>query len=246
MSNFGFAILSSIIVSFISFVGAFSLLLNEKLLKKILILLVALAAGSLIGGAFLHLLPEAMEKSSNTMLPFIYVILGFTAFFILEKYLFWRHCHKQVCDIHRFTYLNLIGDGLHNFIDGMIIAVSFATDIHLGIATTLAIILHEIPQELGDFGVLIYGGMKPTKALFFNFLSAITAVVGTVIGYYFVGMLSGFTFLLMSFAAGGFIYIGACDLIPELHRQPDRKSAVMTMLIFLLGLGLMFVLKLIH
>jgi len=246
MSNFMFAILASITVSFISFVGALSLLLNDKLLKKILILLVALAAGSLIGGAFLHLLPEAMDNYTSGMTPFVYAVLGFLVFFVLEKYLFWRHCHKQVCEIHNFTYLNIVGDGLHNFIDGLIIAVSFSVDINLGVATTMAIILHEIPQELGDFGVLIYGGMKPLKALFFNFLSALTAILGTVVGYYFVGILSGFTFILMAFAAGGFIYIGACDLIPELHRQPDRKTSVMTMIFFLLGLGLMFILKLLN
>ncbi|MDD3052986.1 MAG: ZIP family metal transporter [Endomicrobiia bacterium] len=246
MNNFVYSLLASIIVSFISFIGIISLLFNKKLLKKILILLVALSAGSLIGGAFLHLLPEAMEKTSDIYIPFVYVILGFTSFFILEKYLFWRHCHKSVCEVHSFTYMNLIGDGLHNFIDGLIIAVSFSSNLHLGIVTTIAIILHEIPQELGDFGVLIYGGMKPVKALFFNFLSAFAAVIGTVIGYYYVGIFSGFSFVLMSFAAGGFIYVGACDLIPELHRHSDRKNALMTMFVFLLGIGLMFILKLNH
>jgi len=246
MDNFIFALTASIVVSLVSFAGALSLVLNAKLLKRILILMVALSAGSLIGGAFLHLLPEAMEKISDSLLPFIYTISGFTVFFILEKYLYWRHCHKEKCEVHSFTYLNLIGDGLHNFIDGLIIGVSFTSSVHIGIAAAMAIILHEIPQELGDFGVLIYGGMKPSRALFFNFISALTAVAGTVAGYYFAGMFSGFTFALMAFAAGGFIYVGACDLIPELHRQPDRSSAMLTMFLFLLGMGMMLVLKFIH
>ena len=244
--NFLWAISASITVSIISLIGIFSLLLSERLLKQILILLVGFGAGGLIGGAFLHLLPEAMEHTGDFTRPFVYVILGFIFFFILEKYLYWRHCHKDKCEVHTFAYLNLIGDGIHNFIDGLIIGASFMADLRVGLAATSAIILHEVPQELGDFGILVYGGFSRTKALFYNLLSASTAIIGTIAGYYFSGQIEGFSNVLLSFAAGGFIYIASCDLIPELHKQPNLKSAASSMLLFILGIAMMFCLKSIH
>ena len=141
--------------------------------------------------------------------------------------------------IHPFAYMNLIGDSLHNFIDGLIIAASFITNIQLGIATTLAVALHEIPQEIGDFAVLIYGGFSRSKALFYNFLSASVAVIGAAVGFYFANHLVGFSGILLPIAAGGFIYIAACDLIPELHKQPDLKTATSAMGFFLAGIMLM-------
>jgi zinc and cadmium transporter len=237
---------ASIVVSLISLVGIFSLLLNERLLRGILILLVGFGAGGLIGGAFLHLLPETIEHSADSLTPFIYVILGFVMFFVLEKYFFWRHCHKGRCEIHTFTYLNLAGDGIHNFIDGLIIGTSFVLDIKVGLAATFAIILHEIPQELGDFGVLLYGGFSKSKALFYNFLSATTAIIGTIIGFYFSHRFNGFSSFLLPVAAGGFIYIASCDLIPELHRQPRLKDAALSMLFFIFGIVLMLWLKMSH
>jgi len=243
---FLWAIGASILVSIISLIGVFSLLLNEKLLDKILILLVAFGAGGLIGGAFLHLLPETLESSQDFTSSFMYVICGFILFFILEKYLFWRHCHKGKCEIHAFTYLNLIGDGFHNFGDGLIIGVSFFTDIRIGIVSTLAIIMHEVPQELGDFGILIYGGFSKLKALLFNYISATTAILGTVIGYFFASHVNHFSTILLPFAAGGFIYIASCDLIPELHRQPDVKKSSISILFFILGILLMWWLKVVY
>lgn len=242
--NFVFAILSSIFISLLSFAGSVSLILKEELLKKLLLLLVAFSAGSLIGGAFLHLLPESLEKTDNYNTTFLITISGITLFFLLEKFLFWRHCHKGgKCDFHTFTYMNLIGDGIHNFIDGLIIGAAFFVDIKLGFATVIAIVFHEIPQELGDFGVLIYGGMKKARALFFNFLSATTAIIGTIAGFFFSSYISSFTSFLMPFAAGGFIYIASSDLIPELHKQPDIKKSMFSILFFILGICLMFILK---
>ncbi len=242
--NFIFAISTSIFISLLSFAGAISLLLKEELLKKILLLLVAFSAGSLIGGAFLHLLPEGLEKLGNYNITFLIAITGITLFFIMEKFLFWRHCHKGgKCNFHTFTYMNLIGDGIHNFLDGLIIGATFYVDIKLGMATAIAIIFHEIPQELGDFGVLIYGGMKKAKALFLNFVSATTAIAGTLLGYFFSTHVSGFTSILMPFAAGGFIYIASSDLIPELHKQPDIKKSILSILFFIFGICFMFILK---
>lgn len=245
MINLVWAIGASIIVSLISLVGISSLLIKDRWLDKILIILIGFAAGGLIGGALLHLLPEALENSPDNIV-FLYLILGFIFFFILEKYLYWRHCHKGICDIHTFTYLNLIGDGIHNLSDGLIIGASFIVNIHFGIITTLVIIFHEIPQEIGDFGVLIYGGFNRFKALLFNFISALTCVIGTIVGYFLSVNIENFSFFLLPFTAGGFIYIAACDLIPELHKQPDLKKSTFSMLAFLGGILFILLARLIH
>jgi len=239
------AVGASLLVSLISLIGIVSLFFQERFLKKIVIFLVAFGAGGLIGGAFLHLLPEALEHATNTNNVFLCVVAGMVIFFVLERYLHWRHCHQgeEGCHVHPFTYLSLIGDGLHNLIDGLLIGATFATDIQLGWATTIAVLVHEIPQELGDFGVLIHGGFSKTKALFFNFLSACTAIVGSVIGFYISQQLTLFTGLLLPLAAGGFIYIASSDLIPELHKDPDLKEATKALLFFLFGIGLMAALR---
>jgi zinc and cadmium transporter len=243
--NIFWALGASIVVSLVSFVGIISLLLKEDLLNKILLLLISFSAGALIGGAFLHLIPEAVEKSPHGGV-YLFIIVGFILFFILEKYLHWRHCHKGKCEIHTFTYLNLVGDGVHNFIDGLIIGSAFVVNINFGIATSFAIIIHEIPQEIGDFGVLIYGGLGRNKALFYNFLSAITAILGTVIGFALANVSDGFLKLLMPVAAGGFIYIASCDLIPELHKQQDIKKATLSMIVFILGVVFMYLAAVMH
>ncbi len=237
--NFVWALGSSIFVSLLSLVGILALVLKENVLNKTLLLLISFSAGALIGGAFLHLIPEAAEKSVHGEV-YTFVIVGFILFFILEKYLHWRHCHKRRCDIHSFTYLNLFGDGVHNFIDGLIIGSSFVVNINFGLTTAFAIIMHEIPQEIGDFGVLVYGGLSKSKALFYNFLSALTAVFGTVIGYALANTSDVFLRLLMPVAAGGFVYIASCDLIPELHKQQDLRKATISMAFFILGVLFMY------
>ncbi len=242
--KFFYAILAAIFVSLISLVGGLGLLLNEKVLNRILFLLVGFGAGGLIGGAFLHILPEALENANGFLFPFLYVIIGFIFFFVLEKFLYWRHCHDGKCEVHVFTYLNLIGDGFHNLIDGIIIGTSFATDIHLGWITALAIAMHEIPQELGDFGILLYGGFTRSQVLGWNFLSALTSVLGAVAGYFFTVHVASFATVLLPIAGGGFIYIAACDLIPELHKQPELKKSIVSILFFILGIVIMFVLRL--
>ena len=243
--NIIWAVGASIVVSLISLIGVISLLLKENLLNKILLLLISFSAGALIGGAFLHLIPEAIEKGGHSEV-YLFVIVGFILFFILERYLHWRHCHKGKCDIHTFTYLNLVGDGVHNFIDGLIIGSAFVVNINFGIATSFAIIMHEIPQEIGDFGVLIYGGLTRNKALFYNFLSAVTAILGTVIGFALANVSDVFLKLLIPVAAGGFIYIASCDLIPELHKEQDIKKATLSMGVFILGVAFMYFAAAIH
>jgi len=229
---------ATILVSFISLIGIFTLGLKSKLFDKFLVLLVGFAAGGLIGGAFLHLLPEAVEQSGSSR-AFFYSLVGFTSFFLMERYFYWRHCHEGVCDVHTFTYLNLIGDGLHNFTDGLVIAASFVTDFRLGVVTTIAVIFHEIPQEIGDFGILVYGGFSKSRALLFNFICALSAVLGAVIGYALSTVTQNISLFLISFTAGGFIYIAASDLIPELHKQKDARRANIAFLSFILGLVFM-------
>ncbi len=234
MGNFFWAVGASITVSLISLIGILSFLFKDKILDKVLFLLIGFSAGGLIGGAFLHLLPEALEQG-ETNAVFSYLILGFISFFILEKYLHWRHCHEEVCTVHAFTYLNLIGDGVHNFTDGLVIGASFILGIRFGIITTLVIILHEIPQEIGDFGVLVYGGFSKLKALYYNFLTALTCVLGTIAGYFISVNTKNFSAFLLPFTAGGFIYIAACDLIPEIHKQPGLKQSTFSGLAFICG-----------
>lgn len=233
---------ATVVVSLLSLVGVFALILKRGFLDRIIFLLVGLSAGALMGGAFLHLLPEAVELSSNA---YVFVLCGFVLFFFVERILHWHHCHKHggKCEVHMFTYMNLIGDGIHNLIDGLLIAGSFVVDIHLGIVTTLAVIAHEIPQELGDFGVLVYGGFSKWKALFYNFLSGTLAIVGAIIGY-FASSIEGFATVLLPLTAGGFIYIAAADLIPELHKEPKLGKAMASFLFFLIGILMMGALKL--
>lgn len=243
--NFFWALGASIVVSLISLIGIFGLLLKEKFLEKILLLLIGFSAGGLIGGAFLHLLPEALEESSSNTV-FLYTILGFIFFFILERYFHWRHCHEGRCDIHAFTYLNLIGDGIHNFTDGLVIGASFVVNINFGLVTTLVIIFHEIPQEIGDFAVLVYGGFSKFKALTFNFISALTCILGTIIGYYLSAGSARFSALLLPLVAGGFIYIAGCDLVPELHKDPGLKRATFSLLAFICGILFILLARLMH
>lgn len=242
MNIFLWIILSSFAVSLVSIVGIFALFLKEKLLNKILLILVGLSAGAMMGGAFLHLLPEAAENTPG-ILPYLYLILGFVVFFILEKILHWRHCHKGKCPIHTFGYLNIVGDGIHNFIDGLILAASFFVDIHLGIITFFAVALHEIPQEMGDFGVLIYAGFKKLKALFLNYISASTIILGALLGY-FLGNTPEFVKILIPFAAGGFLYISSTDLLPELKKEDRWQKFIPSFIVFLAGIGLMLIIKL--
>jgi len=233
---------SASLVSIISLIGVLTLAVRDEDLNRILLGLVGFSAGALMGGAFLHLVPEALELGGSTIV-FSYVILGFILFFLLERLLYWRHCHDGRCDVHIFTYLNLIGDGIHNFVDGLTIAASFVAGIQLGMVATIAVISHEIPQELGDFGVLIYGGFSKTKALFYNLLSALTAILGAFIGYLVSSYAENFVVILVPLAAGGFIYISGSDLIPELHKELEAKKSMLSLGSFLAGILLMWILK---
>jgi len=239
-------LVATFVISLIAFVGVLTFTLKEEWLNRALLALVALSTGALLGGAFLHLIPETIAEVGADLDVFLYLLLGFCLFFVLEQFLHWRHQHSTAHGVKPFSYLILVSDGVHNFIDGVVIAASFVVSYQVGIATTLAVALHEIPQELGDFGVLVYGGFSKFRALTFNYISAITAIIGGVIGYFASSLMQASTIYLLPFAAGNFIYIAAADLIPEIKHQVSLRRAIVHFCIFLTGIGVMLLVKIIH
>jgi zinc and cadmium transporter len=240
-----YTIISVIIVSLISLVGALSFIRKKSNLTHHLLLFVSVSAGTLFGGVFIHILPEAVERIGFGMQVSLLVLAGIIVFFLLEKFIHWRHCHGHDPGHHEtkpshIAPLNLLGDGIHNFLDGLIIAAAYLVSIPAGIATTVAVIFHEIPQEIADFGVLLYSGLSKWKALFFNFLSATVAILGAIIGLSFGT--DGFINFVLPFAAGGFVYIAGSNLIPELHKECGLKDSLWHFIAMLLGLFLMYLL----
>jgi zinc and cadmium transporter len=230
-----------IIVSLISLVGIGLLGLKEKKLKKITGLLVSFSAGTMLGGAFLHLLPEAVEAGGG-LSPFLLVLAGILLFFIIEKFFLWRHCHDGECEVHAVAHLNLIGDFVHNFMDGVTIGAAFLLNMPTGIATTVAIAVHEIPQEIGDFALLIHSGLTKKKAILYNFLSALGALIGAMATYLFATTPESILFL-MPIAAGGFIYMAGTDIMPQLHKERKGGESIAQLGLLLAGVGLMWVMK---
>ncbi len=245
-----YTITSVIIVSLVSLLGVFSLLLRKKTERTFLLILVGLSAGTLFGDAILHLLPEAVQGKGFTPSVSLFVLLGIIVFFILERFVHWNHCHglpateKHVGHGHHIGVLNLAGDALHNFIDGLIIAASYFVSIPVGIATTVAVIFHEIPQEIADFGILLYSGFSRAKALFYNFLSATTAILGAIVGLVLGARSDAFVPFILPFSAGAFIYIAGSNLIPELQKEGSLKESVWHLSAMILGIlvmvGLLF------
>ena len=245
MSVLLYIIIASFLITCCVWVAILFLYFRKETLKKITLFLISLSAGVLMGGAFLHLLPEASLQMSIDKL-FLITLIAFIFFFFMEKVLHWRHCHKGHCEIHTFGYVNLLGDALHNFIDGLVIAGAFLINVNLGVATTLAIAMHEIPQEIGDFGVLIHAGFKKKQALIINYLIALTVVLGGIVGYFLSFYIENIIPYLLPFAAGGFIYISASDLMPEIRKEPKLSRSISSFIIFILGLVIMYLLKLIN
>jgi zinc and cadmium transporter len=236
-----YVLLSVFAVSLISLVGVITLLLRENQLRQILIYLVSFSAGGLLGNAFIHLLPNAVEKTGFGLDVSLYVLAGIVTYFVIEKFIRWRHCHIPTTKSHPhpFSFMILFGDGVHNFIDGLVIGASYLVDIQMGIATTMAVAFHEIPQEIGDFGSLLYGGFSKSKALLFNFLSAATALFGAAAILALGSYAEGATMFLVPFAAGGFIYIAGTDLIPQLHKEVEVKISAVQLIAFMIGISAM-------
>jgi len=245
-----YAILAAAVTSLCSFVGIFVISMKEATLDRILFILISFSGGSILGAAFLDLLPEAIEFLGEGQLSIVvfYVTLGFLGFFLLERFIYWYHGHvhgyqsdvEEKMTVKKFVYLNIIGDGIHNLIDGMIIAASFFINIPVGLVATVAVIFHELPQEIGDFGVLVYGGFTRYKALLFNFSTALTAIFGAFMSNYYSLHIENFVGFLMALAAGGFIYLAASELIPEMQKEKNIGKSMIQFVLFVFGIFLIW------
>ncbi|MBI2576699.1 ZIP family metal transporter [Candidatus Woesearchaeota archaeon] len=235
---------SVLVVSLVSLIGIVTLAVKGPRLKNFLALMVSFSAGALFGDAFIHLLPEAVESRGFSLGISLSVLLGVILSFSIEKVIHWRHCHLPITKAHAhpLSLMSLIGDGVHNFIDGLIIGAGYLASIPTGIATTVAVILHEIPQEISDIAVLLYGGFSRSKALFVNFLTALTSLAGALVAILIGSKVEAVSLFLVPFAAGGFIYIAGSDLIPELHKDFNEKKSLVQILSFIFGVGMMVLL----
>ena len=235
-------------MSLLSLVGIAFLSISEARLKRIIFVMVSLAVGSLFGDAFIHLLPQSFEKFPAKVEASLWVLAGIFLFFILEKFLLWRHQHtlESSTPIHAVGYMNLLADAVHNLIDGMIIAASYLVSFPVGIATTIAVIFHEIPHELGNFFVLLYAGFTKTKALFFNFLTGLFAILGTLVALSVGSEAEDFSSFMLPLAAGGFIYIAGSDLVPELNKEVALSKSLVQLVAIATGVGLMLLVTLVE
>ncbi|HLD57989.1 MAG TPA: ZIP family metal transporter [archaeon] len=250
MSTLLYIIAATLLVSVISFVGVFTLSLKREFLKRILLVLVAFAAGALLGVAAFDLVPEALELGGGA--GSLYIVIGILVFFGVERFIGWHHSHheedvdpqghKEHHHDHRkpFVYVALASEAVHNFIDGMLIAASFLVNIPLGIATTIAVCMHEIPQEIGDFAILLHGGFSVKKALLSNFLVAITAVVGGILAFFLSSILENIGPALIGIAGGGFLYLALADLIPEINKGKGLKSSIVQIVFLVIGIAIMY------
>jgi zinc and cadmium transporter len=249
MSPWASSLLSVGVVSAIPLLGLVLASRSERRIEAAVPYLVSFAVGAMLGGAVFHLLPEAGEQIGMGPRFSAWFLLGFLGFFFLEKSL-WLHDHEPQSASrtrrHPVVTLNLLGDGVHNLVDGMLIAASYTVDPAVGVATTLAVLFHEVPQELGDFGVLVYGGLPVRKAVLYNFASALTAAVGAVLTLLLGGYITGLSTSLLPFAAGSFLYIAGSDLIPELQRERRLSTSLWQSLLVLLGVVLMALLSLLE
>lgn len=240
-----YSLASVAVVSLISLIGVFTISISLEKIKKITMFLVSLSAGTLLGDSFIHLMPEVIKEHGSDMKIWGWLMAGIIVFFILEKIIHWRHCHIPTSNEHQHHLgaMNLAGDALHNMIDGMLIAGSFLINTQLGVTTTIAVIAHEIPQEIGDFGVLIYAGYSRAKALTLNFLIALTSALGAVLTIAIGSHFENFSTYIIPFTAGGFIYIATADLIPELNKETQISKSLGQLASILLGIAIMLLIK---
>lgn len=242
------------IIALISLIGMVTLFFSRKSMTKIVSVLIAFAAGAMLGAAFLDLLPEAAEEGGPV---FTMTFVGILVFFVMETYLYWYHCHaghyheheheKKVHPIKPVGTLNLFGDSLHNFVDGMMVASSFLVSIPLGIVTAIGAAAHEIPQEIGDYTILLYSGYKRGKALILNFIVAITVVLGAVATYYLGHLFTSLPKYIIPFSAGGFIYMACTDLMADLKTEATAKKATLQLIALAIGIGIIVaVTQLVH
>ena len=247
--TWSYTLLSVVLVSLISVVGVLFVSLKDGLFRKMTLYLVSFSCGALFGDTFIHILPEIAEKGGLTIQASLLILSGIIMFFVMEKFINWRHCHIETSEghPHPFAYTNLVGDGLHNFIDGMMIAGSFMASVPVGIATTVAVILHEIPAEIGEFSILVHAVFSKRKALLCNFLSATTAIIGAIITLIAAAHIEQLPTILLPLTAGGFIYIAGSDLIPELHKDCEKAGRSFFQLVAILaGIATMMLLLMVE
>lgn len=238
MSTLAWIVVAGSAMSALALVGVVTVVLPRATLERILLPLVAVAAGSLLGGAAFHMLPEAVRALGDDLALWVWFVAGFVVFFLLEQLLHWHHCHRAAHDAHRpLGLLVLLADGLHNLIGGLAVGGAFVVDVRVGVVTWLAAAAHEVPQELGDFGVLVHSGWSRRSALAWNFVSALTFLVGALIAYFVSGRVE--VAYLLPFAAGNFVYIAAADLVPELASEATTRSKVETTLALVAGLAIL-------
>jgi zinc and cadmium transporter len=217
--------------------AALLLLFRERTRRTLLPCLLSYAIGTLLGAAFLGMIPNALQQHTALAISGT-VLAGIVIFFILEKLIIWRHCHDSECEVHGAAApLILIGDAFHNFVDGFVIAAAFLTSVPLGIAASLAVIAHEIPQEVGDFAILLENGYSRTRALSLNLLSSMTTLPGSIIAYFYLGATREAVPFILALSAASFIYIAIADLVPSLHRQVGLKPAITQLALVLAGIG---------
>lgn len=244
------AFASALGVSLLSLATLATIPLNENSVQKVVFFLVSLAAGALFGDAILHLIPEIFRNTENAIHSSLWVLAGIFASFVLEKFLRWRHehgleHHTGHVHIHPVGRILLVSDGLHNLMDGILIGASYQASASVGVATTLAVILHELPHEIGDFGVLLHSGYSRSKALLFNFLSACFAIVGVGIAFLFETAVRDFPAIALPVTAGTFLYIAGTNLTPELHKESAPVKSLMQFISILAGVGVMLLLLII-
>ncbi len=238
MSTLAWIVLSGLAMSSLALVGTVSVLTPPATLERFLLPIVGFAAGSLLGGAFFHMLPESIDAIGNRLGIYVALIAGFLVFFVLEQFLHWHHCHRVHHSTHRpLGHLILIADGLHNFIGGLAVGGAFVVDVRVGVVAWLVAAAHEIPQELGDFGVLMHSGWQRRSALAWNFASALTFLLGSLVAYAIADQVE--VAYLLPFAAGNFMYIAVADLLPEISREESATDKLTTTAAFLAGLAVL-------
>ena len=242
-----YALSATIGVSLLSLIGVFFFVTNTTFIKRSMFFLISFSTGAMLGDVFMHIVPEILERKDNFSTSMLVILAGLLFSFAIEKIIHWRHCHdmdesEEHMHVHPVGILSLIGDAIHNFIDGVIIAASFLASPTIGISTTLAVVFHEIPQEIGDFVVLLHSGFKKKQAVLFNLLSALTAVLGTLTVLFLSFASSSITGFMLPFAAGNLLYIAAADLIPELHKETGLREGFLQVIAMVIGMGCMYAL----
>ena len=244
MSALAWIVASGVAMALVALVGSTTLVLSEAMRKRIVTPLVALAAGTLLGGAFFHLLPHGIEELGAEK-ALVWLAIGFTSFFLVESILHGRHTHLhrqgRTPETSPVAWLVLLADALHNVTGGLAVGAAFLVDVRLGISAWLAAAAHEVPQELGDFGVLVHGGFSAKRALLWNFMSGLTFLVGGLIAWAASGTID--VAVILPFAAGNFLYIAGADLVPEVHHQEHVSKRILHAATFVAGLLALWLLR---